>query len=652
MKRIERVLTALLCLALLLTTPVSLAEGETKTATILFTHDMHSHFLPVNTEDGGQSGGYARLYTLLQQQRAEYAADGVITVDAGDWSMGSLFQTIFTTSAAELRILGSLGYDATTFGNHEFDFRQQGLSAMLRSACAARDAGETLPLIVQANYWPDEPGQEGYTPDDDVAREAFEAYGVQEYAILERNGVRFGVFGLLGSDAHGDSPMSGMHFEETAQAAKAVLRAFEDEGGVDFVICLSHSGTDDTDVTSVRSEDYQLAKAVDGIDVIVSAHTHSTLNAPVEVNGTWIVSGGCYSENLGKLRLERDASGKAHLLEYALIPVDETVGEDPEIAEIIGEYKAEVAENYLSEFPGMDSFDKVIAHLDFNLDQPGGELADKALGNLITEGYLYAMENLAGEGYDPVDVALVPRGVIRGSLTAGDVTVSQAFDVLSLGVGADGSAGYPLVSIYLTGKELKTGIEIDASISPLMEIAQLYTTGLKWEFNNHRMIFNRVSEISLVLPDGSTREIEDDKLYHVVTGQNCCQMLGKVTQLSKGLLSVTPKDRFGNPIDDGGTYDSCIIYGKGGEELKEWYAFAAYLESFEDTNGDGVADVPDSYRQPKGWKTRDDSISPAALFKNSNKFTWIAVGAGLLVLALIVLIVRGCVCRHRRKKKA
>ena len=76
MKRIERVLTALLCLALLLTTPVSLAEGETKTATILFTHDMHSHFLPVNTEDGGQSGGYARLYTLLQQQRAEYAADG------------------------------------------------------------------------------------------------------------------------------------------------------------------------------------------------------------------------------------------------------------------------------------------------------------------------------------------------------------------------------------------------------------------------------------------------------------------------------------------------------------------------------------------------------------------------------------------------
>ncbi len=60
MKRIERVLTALLCLALLLMGPVSLAEGETKTATILFTHDMHSHFLPVNTEDVGQSGGYAQ----------------------------------------------------------------------------------------------------------------------------------------------------------------------------------------------------------------------------------------------------------------------------------------------------------------------------------------------------------------------------------------------------------------------------------------------------------------------------------------------------------------------------------------------------------------------------------------------------------------
>ena len=652
MKKLERMLAALLCLALLALTPVSLAEGEAKTATILFTHDMHSHFLPVKTEDGGESGGYARLYTLLEQQRADNASDGVVTVDAGDWSMGSLFQTIFTSAAAELRILGNLGYDVTTFGNHEFDFRQQGLSSMLRSACAAREAGESLPMIVQANYWPDEPGEEGYTPDDDVAREAFEAYGVQEYVILERNGVRFGIFGLLGEDAHGDSPMSGMHFEETAKAAREALQAFEDEGGVDFVICLSHSGTDDADVTSARSEDYQLAKVVDGIDVIVSAHTHSTLTQPVEVNGTWIVSGGCYSENLGKLRLEKLPSGETRLLEYALIPVDEGVAEDPQIAGIIDEYKAEVAENYLCEFPGMDSFDQVIAHLDFNMDQPGRELADKALGNLITEGYLYAMEELAGDGYDPVDVALVPRGVIRGSLTAGDVTVSQAFDVLSLGVGADGTAGYPLVSIYLTGKELKTGIEIDASISPLMEIAQLYTTGLQWEFNDHRMIFNRVSEICLVRPNGSTQPIDDEKLYHVVTGQNCCQMLGKVTQLSKGLLSVVPKDRFGNPIDDGGTYDSCIIYGKDGEELKEWYAFAAYLESFEDADGDGIADIPDSYREPKGWKQRDDSISPVALFKNSNRFTWIAVGAGLLVVALIVLILRSCVRRHRRRKKA
>lgn len=111
-------------------------ENMEKNATVLFTHDMHSHLLPVKTEEGGESGGYARLYTLLEKYRN--SENSVITVDGGDFSMGSLFQTVYATDAAELRILGKLKYDVITFGNHEFDFRMQGTIDMLNNAAASK----------------------------------------------------------------------------------------------------------------------------------------------------------------------------------------------------------------------------------------------------------------------------------------------------------------------------------------------------------------------------------------------------------------------------------------------------------------------------------------------------------------------------------
>ena len=657
MKQLKRILSICFCLVILMTLlPASAEQPLTDEVTVLFTHDLHSHFLPVPAEGGHESGGYARLATLLKEQRLKHADEAVITVDGGDFSMGSLFQTVFTTTGAELRILGDMGYDATTFGNHEFDFRQKGLAAMLEAAAEARDAGETLPAIVQANYWPDSAGSENWTADDDIARKALEDFGVTEYTVIERGGMKLGVFGLLGADAHGDSPLSGMAFEEITAAAKRAVTALQAEGA-DYIVCLSHTGTDGGDLSGKNSEDYQLALAVDGIDLIISGHTHSTLREALIANDTVIVSCGSYAENLGVVSLGKDADGKTKLRSYELLPVDETVADDPVVAARVEDYKKLVAEDYLTAFDGMDDFDTVIAHTDFQLDSAYGELTDKALGNLITESYFYALERFAGtdadgEAYDPIDMAIVPCGVIRGTLPEGDVTVSNAFDVLSLGVGADGTAGYPLVSVYLTGKELKKGFEIDASLSPFLSIAQMYVTGMTWEWNPHRMILNKVETASKVLSDGSLEALEDDRLYHVVTGQNCCQMLGKVTDLSKGLLTVEPKDKNGVPVDDGGTYDTCIIHCKDGSELKEWYAFAAYVASFDDVSGDGVPDLPERYRTPRGCKVKIDSLSPAHLLKNANFYTFLLLGLIVILLLVVVLIVRKAVKKNKRKKSA
>ena len=127
-RRIAALILALAAVAALALMPALAADGSPSAdqATILFTHDMHSHFLPADDGQGGTYGGFARLKTVIDQQRQLHP--GALLLDGGDFSMGSLFQTAYSTSALELRMMGALGYDATTFGNHEYDYRASGLA--------------------------------------------------------------------------------------------------------------------------------------------------------------------------------------------------------------------------------------------------------------------------------------------------------------------------------------------------------------------------------------------------------------------------------------------------------------------------------------------------------------------------------------------
>ena len=106
MKNGIRFLSLLLCLSVLAGcfTGVMAAQEGTD-ATILFTHDLHSHFLPAVDEDGGEYGGYARLMTAIRRQRA--IDPNAILVDGGDFAMGTLFQTAYPTDALELRLMGA-----------------------------------------------------------------------------------------------------------------------------------------------------------------------------------------------------------------------------------------------------------------------------------------------------------------------------------------------------------------------------------------------------------------------------------------------------------------------------------------------------------------------------------------------------------------
>lgn len=618
MKRIHRLPGAVLVVVLLLCAllvPAAAQEGGRQTTTVLFTHDLHSRFLPQTTQEGGQSGGYARLATALALERAKYP--DALTLDAGDFSIGSLIQTLYTTKAPELVTMGAMGYDATTPGNHEFDHGPKGFAQMLQ---AARSSGTPLPALLMSNYMPDRQG-----PDAEELLRAMSRYGTAETTLIERGGVTYGIFGVMGQDSSDCAPASGFLLEDPAKAAQRCVDALKAQGA-QFIIALSHGGTDEK---AGRSEDQQLAKAVRGIDLIVSGHTHTTLDQPIVEGDTYIVSAGPYCQALGSITLEWGANGKKILSDYRLVPIDENVPDDAQIAALVEQWKGQVGGAYLSRYDL--TYDQVLARAPFDLATPSRAQEGNALGELVSDAFRWAVQQAEGEDYVPIAAAITADGVLRAPLRAGQITVSQAFDVLSMGVGTDGTSGFPLVSVYLTGRELKAALEVDASVTPLMSGAQLYLSGMEYRFNTYRMLFDRLTDCQLRLEDGTTQQIQDDQLYRVVSGMYSAQMLSTVRGKSMGLLSMVPKDAQGVPITD---FTPHVICDQNGNEVKEWYALASYLQSFPQE--DGVPQIPDQYATPDGRKDVYHSLNPYHLLRGSHWITWVAalvltVGAVLAV---------------------
>ena len=629
---------ALLCCVLL--PGAWAAEGETGSATILFTHDLHSSFLPRKDGSGGTAGGYARLASALKEERS--AHPGALTVDGGDFSVGSLIQSLYTTQAAELRTMGAMGYDAVTAGNHEFDYTGLGFGGMLT---AARRSGEETPALLLANYRPEED-----SPDRLDLQRAMAAYGVEESLLLERGGVTYGIFGLMGRDAHDCAPTSGFALEDPVRAARRCVKRLEEQGA-QVIICLSHGGTS----AEGPSEDEELARAVEGIDLIVSGHTHTALEEPILAGETYIVSAGEYGKNLGSITLSWNDVGEKTLTDYRLIPIDETWESDPKIAALIEDWKGQVSSSYLAPY-GL-TYDQRLTQLSFDLPTPEpGVQMGSALGELTADAYLWAAEQLAGLEPGQSTVAVTADGVLRAPLYAGELTASMAFDVLSMGVGEDGSAGFPLVSCYLTGKELRAVAEVDASVPPLMPAAQLYTAGMSYSFNTHRVPFNRVTGVWLtgekttVLSEKHTEteirknDLENDRLYRVVTGMYSAQMLDTVKDRSFGLLSIVPKDEHGEPVTD---FSQRILRDRNGNEIKEWYALAAYLRSF------GEKGVPNAYALSggDGRKQVSHSWSPGQLLGHLNWIGFAALALLALAAAAVVLLVRWAIRSRRRGRR-
>lgn len=618
------------------------AKTEPKQLDILFTHDTHSHLNSFTTIVNGEkkeAGGFAKLKTLINEHKK--VNPDTLVLDGGDFSMGTLIQTVYDTEAAELRMLGQIGCDVTTLGNHEFDYQSKGLADMLN---AAKNSGDTVPSLVLCNVDWDAMEEAGLSKGQKQIQSAFEKYQVRDYVVVQKGNIKIAVLGVFGKDALVCAPTCELVWKDPVKAAKQTVEKIKKKEKVDMIACVSHSGTwDDAD----KSEDEILAKEVPDIDLIISGHTHSQLDKPIQHGNTYIVSCGEYGKNLGTISMTQKDDGRWKATSYELIPVSDEVNPDETTQAKIDALMDTVDINYLAKFGYTRK--EVLAEndIEFNsLDEMGTKHEELNLGDIISDAYVYAVENSDNYDGDPVDVAVVPSGTVRDTYAKGEITVESVYNSFSLGIGKDGLAGYPLISAYLTGKELKLVAEIDASISDFMTIARLYCSGLNFTFNPHRMILNKVTDCYLTGQDGKREEIQDDKLYHVVTDLYTGQMLGSVMDISYGLLSIIPKDKEGNPIEDLEEY--AIM--EENQELKAWVAIARYMQSFDDTDGDGIANVSEYYATTHGRKVVENSRNIVQLLKNPNKFFMLMIGivtVAVLIVLLLIFFIRK-VLRKRR----
>ena len=298
--------------AAILAGPVFAAADGKKTFTIVHTNDMHSNFVgmgpasdytPLTVNDDKTTGGYARIAAVIATRKKARASRGpVLILDAGDFSMGTAFAAASREIGGELQVMSRMGYDATTFGNHEFDLGPDGLG---KAIGVASKAGR-IPAVLSSNT-----DFAANDPTLDDLRQLSKAGLIRRYLVIERGGIRFGLFGVLGKEAQFYTSGAGaVKFPDPVESAREVVKLLRETEKVDVVIALSHGGVaKGKDGRYSTGDDVTLAEAVPGIDVVVGGHSHTELQEAIIVNGrTPVVQTGKEGKNVGELVISVDGA--------------------------------------------------------------------------------------------------------------------------------------------------------------------------------------------------------------------------------------------------------------------------------------------------------------------------------------------------------
>jgi len=586
------------------TPPVAAEESKMKrTFTILHTNDMHSAFIgmgpssdytPFILNDDATRGGYARLASLIAERKAARTHQGpVLVLDAGDYSMGTAFGAASRETGGELQIMSLMGYDATTFGNHDFDLGPEGLAA---SIDVAAKAGR-IPAVLASNS-----NLAGSDPTLTELQRLARDKVIRRYLVIERGGIRFGLFGVLGKEAEFYTTGAGaVSFVDAIETAREMVKTLRETEKVDVVIALSHGGLQtDKDGHYTDGDDVALAKGVPGIDVVIGGHSHTALEVAIIVNNhTPVVQTGLEGRNLGELVVSLDGD-KLTVEAYQLYAIDDTIVGDHAIDDEIATFKKGVTAAVFAS-RGY-SIDQPLAVAPVDLPNTFTDIAaGTPLANLITDSFRKATE---------ADIGFTANGMIRAGFKRGKSGVQTVYDVFAvapLGAGVvDMTAGSALVTAYVTGQELKHLLEfllVDNPAHPGEYFPR--ASGMRFRYDTSRPPFDVVTAIELGDLDRGYRVIDisgkNDRLYSLTCPLYLGIIIVAIPKYTKGKLALVPKNKNGQPLtsrvdalDDprvdtpyllpppGTTDKSSIDVGTGKDavrEIKEWQAIMDYLRS-------------------------------------------------------------------------
>jgi 5'-nucleotidase / UDP-sugar diphosphatase len=545
---------ALLCLLAAFAAPTACGDDDTvaiatdggpdgttgdRHVVVLFTSDEHSHMLSFSPElddyplatapgQGALVGGVARRAAVIGKLRKEAtdAKKDSILVSAGDNQMGCLPHLAFETESVDYKTMKALGYDATTFGNHEFDFGPKALAHAISAALA----GGGLPPIVASNvHFSPDPG------DDELAAhfsEASDDKPVHPYKVVTTaGGVKVGILGYVGINAAYVAPNKGpVRFSAPAdpltesnvaanlpalysdlQPTVDKLRNVEK---VELVVALSHSGVDDStsEAGIAAGEDTQVCQNVSGIDLIVSGHAHNHDPKPLKMTNTatqkpcLVLNGGAFGKEIGRVDFTVPADASKGVswddTTQRLVPVDDTTVPDPAIGGKIDGFISRIESagtggstlaSLLSRAEGVtvaddpgkvgDLYFRELAKTDFDVKDT------HALVWLSADAMLAQADALA-PGLPATSVGLESAGVIRSTLAkgkSGAISAADAFNVVPLGQSpVDGSIGYPLIRGNITRIELRGVLELALARGGSTSDYDLGLAGIKVEFDRTR----------------------------------------------------------------------------------------------------------------------------------------------------------------------
>lgn len=464
-------LTVCCALFLAFSPQASTQDEPLREVTILYTNDFHSAFDPIPAywlPGTPKLGGAAQLTTLVHQIRQREKT--VFLFDTGDMFTGTL--SFLTRGEALMEMMMSMGYDAMAIGNHEFDYGSENFSRQMNR----------VPFpVLGANIFYKGTNHPYSRP----------------YTILERNGVRLGVIGIIGQDARSvalPSGITGLDFADPIPVVRAAVSELRPQ--VDLIVVLAHQGKTGPMQTDAEAhpevqrnfdEDVRLCGAVPGIDVFVGGHAHRGIEKPLvhPQTGTLIVQTYGFGTRLGYLKL--NLKGKKIISnEGELLKVwSDQLTPDPVVAAKVELYKQKAA----PEMGGVVGRASVRLVRDYR--------AESLLGAFVAD----VMRTVSG-----ADAGITNAGGLRADLPQGPVTKGNVLDALPF--------LNTVVICEMTGAQIREVLEQGFTL----ERGMIQVSGLRARYDMSRPSGKRLVDLLI-----GGRPAEDGRVYRVATNSFLAQ---------------------------------------------------------------------------------------------------------------------------------